>query len=154
MLEVTSAGVRRFLDLLLRHCRQAEGIAVDCSEAMLTRARDRFAGHPRVRIVEHDLADPLPDLGRFDVIVSSFAIHHLTDARKRALYGELFALLAPGGLFCNLEHVVSPTPRLHAAFYQAMGITPEDEDPSSKLVDVETQLAWLREIGIIDVDCL
>jgi hypothetical protein len=34
-----------------------------------------------------------------------------------------------------------------------MGITPEQEDRSNKLLDVETQLRWLREIGFADVDC-
>ena len=30
----------------------------------------------------------------------------------------------------------------------------ERDDPSNKLLDVETQLAWLREIGFADADCL
>ena len=34
-----------------------------------------------------------------------------------------------------------------------MGTAPEDEDPSNKLLDVETQLEWLRDIGFVDVDC-
>jgi hypothetical protein len=38
-------------------------------------------------------------------------------------------------------------------FLGRVGARPEDEDPSNNLLDVETQLGWLREIGFEEVDC-
>ena len=130
-----------------------EAVAVDFSPAMLEAAARRFDGDPSVTIKIHNLDYPLPALGKFDAVVSCFAIHHVTHERKRALYAEIYTLLNPGGIFCNLEHVASPTVRLHEEMLTHLGKTPENEDPSNKLLDVETQLQWLREIGFVDVDC-
>lgn len=144
-------GDGRLMALLLVRCPEAEGVALDFSPTMLDRARERFEGDDRVRVVEHDLAQPLPDLGPRDAICTSFAIHHLTDERKRQLYVECWEMLEPGGVFCNLEHVSSPTSTLHQKFLDAIE---GEEDASNILLDVETQLTWLREIGFEDVDCL
>jgi len=146
-------GDGRLLTLLQVDRREMFGVGVDFSEVMLEAARKRFADDERIELVRHDFAEPLPALGRFNVVVSSFAIHHLEHERKRALYGEVFDLLEPGGVFANLEHVASPTHRLHLAFFTAIGEPLEDEDPSDRLLDVETQLGWLRELGFDDVDC-
>ncbi len=113
----------------------------------------RFAGDERIELVEHDLAEPLPALGNCDAVVSSFAIHHLEHERKRSLYGEVFDLHEPDGVFANFEHVASPTHRLHMAFFAAIEEPLENEDPSDRLLDVATQLEWLRELGFDDVDC-
>jgi tRNA (cmo5U34)-methyltransferase len=129
------------------------GVGLDFSEMMLAAARERFAHDTRIELVQHDMAQPLPDLGHFDAVVSSMAIHHLEHARKRSLYGEVLELLEPGGVFANFEHVASPTPRLHRAFFAAIGEPLEHEDPSDRLLDVGTQLRWLRELGFDDVDC-
>jgi tRNA (cmo5U34)-methyltransferase len=166
LLECLPPSTGRVLDLgsgdgrLLALVRLAqpgiEAVALDFSDTMLERLRERFAGAPRVRVVAHDLSEPLPaaSLGRFDAIISSFAIHHLTHPRKRELYAEVYALLSPGGVFLNLEHVSSATSALHHQFLASMNVAPDDEDPSNKLLDMETQLAWMRTIGFTDVDCL
>jgi tRNA (cmo5U34)-methyltransferase len=163
LLEFIPAGTRRILDLgtgdgrLLALVRSAnpdtEAVAVDFSPAMLEAARKRFAGDSRVSVVELSMDSSLPKLGPFDAVISSFAIHHLVHERKRALYAEIYGLLNSEGVFCNLEHVSSPSDRLHAEFLHRIGFTVETEDPSNKLLDSETQLGWLREIGFVDVDC-
>jgi tRNA (cmo5U34)-methyltransferase len=146
-------GDGRLLALLKRDRPEIVGVGIDFSEVMLDAARKRFADDGCVELVQHDLAEPLPELGRFDVVISSFAIHHLEHDRKRSLYGEVFDLLEPGGVFANFEHVASPTHRLHLAFFEAIGEPIEDEDPSDRLLDVHTQLEWLRALGFDDVDC-
>jgi len=165
LLEFIPKTARRILDLgtgngrLLALVKSAlatsgvDSVAIDFSPAMLEAAAERFAGDSSVKVVAHNLDQPLPALGRFDAVVSCFAIHHLVHERKRALYAEVFSLLTPGGVFCNLEHVASPTPRLHEEFLHSIGNTVDTEDPSNKLLDLETQLQWLREIGFVDVDC-
>jgi tRNA (cmo5U34)-methyltransferase len=163
LLECVPTTVKRVLDLgtgdgrLLGLVKLAHpdvtAVAIDFSPAMLEAARRRFGNDPSVTVVVHNLEDSLPDLGNFDAVVSSFAIHHLAHERKRALYEEVYAMLNRGGIFCNLEHVASPTPDLHEEFLHRIGSTVESEDPSNKLLDLEIQLRWLREIGFGDVDC-
>ena len=148
-------GDGRLLALVRLNNPSIEGVALDFSDPMIEKAEKRFANDNKVTIVKHDFSLPLPkvQLGHFDAIVSSLAIHHLTHSRKKQLYTEIFNILNPKGVFCNLEHVSSPTENLHWKFVAAIGWTPETEDPSNKLLDVHTQLQWLREIGFMDVDC-
>jgi SAM-dependent methyltransferase len=146
-------GDGRLLALVKLDHPNVTAIAIDFSPAMLDAASKRFAGDQSVTVAAHNLENPLPDLGSFDAVISSFAIHHLTHERKRILYGEIYGRLNPDGVFCNLEHVASPTPQLHEEFLQRIGCKVETEDPSNQLLDLETQLRWLREAGFHDVDC-
>src|SRR5687767_10829473 len=92
LLELLPPNPRRVLDVgcgdgrllaLVKLARPGiEGVALDFSPTMLDAARERFAGDAAITVVVHNFAAPLPDLGKFDVVVSSFAIHHVDDARK------------------------------------------------------------------------
>jgi len=145
------SGDGRLLALVMAAHPAAELVALDFSPLMLDKLRQRFGKQSRVSIVAHDFDKTLPNMGRFDAVISSFAIHHVHHGRKRVLYEEIFNLLTPCGVFCNLEHVASPTPVLHRAFLTA--ISWEREDPSNKLLDLEVELTWLRDIGFANVDC-
>ena len=146
-------GDGALMDLVLQHCPSVErGVAIDRSEPMLTRARARFATDARVAVRDGDLNDPVDGFGRFDVIVSGFAIHHLAHERKRELFREVHAALNRGGTFANLEVVASETPERHAEFLAAIGRTADD--PEDNLAPIDDQCAWMRAVGFDNVGCL
>jgi cyclopropane fatty-acyl-phospholipid synthase-like methyltransferase len=161
LLEALPSQVRRVLDLgtgdgrLLALVRSrhpgAQGVGIDSSQAMLTHAEERFASDAAIELVVHDLNQPLTVLAPFDVVVSGLAIHHLDDERKRALFSEVHAMLAPDGVFANLDLVASSTVQQHERFRQAIGR--EEDDPADRLADMCEQLAWLRDAGFQEVDC-
>ena len=166
--------------ILAQHS-DAQAVLIDFSEPMLAAARLALADHrPAPIFAVADLADAgwtaaVREQVPFDVIASSYAIHHLSDARKRALYAEIFALLAPGGVFVNVEHVASATPRVETlsdalmidsihAYQRGKGADLSREQvardfvhrpdkAANILAPVEDQCAWLRAIGFRDVDC-
>lgn len=194
MLRLIDAGglpVRSFLDLgcgggalaaaLLERYPQANATLVDFSEPMLIEARERLASFgTQCRFLQADLSsrDWLRDAGSqapYDAAVSGYAIHHLTDDRKRALYGEVFELLRPGAFFLNIEHVSSPGPWLTSVFDDVMtdslyayqrsigsGKTRDEvaseyvhrpDKQENILAPVQDQCEWLRALGYQDVDC-
>lgn len=118
------------------------------------------------RTTSPDLADPLPS-GPWDAVVSALAIHHLDDCAKRTLFGRVHQALASGGMFVNAELVGAPTSffqDLYAAWHRSRameaGSTPEEWAGAEERMrfdrwaTVERQLAWLREVGFADADCL
>jgi SAM-dependent methyltransferase len=163
LVDVLPASPRRVLDLSCGDGRLAalvlehrpsidEVVATDISPPMMELARQRFAGDDRVDVREWDLNTPLTPLGPFDLVVTGFAVHHVDDARKRALFAEVAAQLNPGGAFANLEVVASATPERHAEFLARIGRTVDD--PEDRLAPVESQLTWMRAAGLANVDCL
>jgi SAM-dependent methyltransferase len=171
------------LALALESHPSAHGVGVDGSADMLAAARERFgrlpSPTPAPQLIQADLGDPdwaahLPAV-KYDAVTSGFAIHHLEDAAKRRLYGQIFGLLRPGGVLINIEHVASASPLGEALFDQTYGehqararraageeVTVEQvaaelaarpDKAANKLAPVHTQLQWLRDIGFADVDC-
>lgn len=144
-------GDGRLLALVRGRYSEAEGIGLDSSAPMLDRAQERFNGDPFIELREHDLRGRLPEMGVSDAFVSGLAVHHLEDERKQELFGEVHALLTPGGVFANLDLVRSASSRLHERFRREIGRV--EDDPTDRLAELSEQIGWLREIGFSEVDC-
>ncbi|MEO2006447.1 MAG: class I SAM-dependent methyltransferase [Candidatus Poribacteria bacterium] len=185
------ADVRGCLDLgcgdgvlgaaVLDRYPSAHGVFVDFSQPMLDAAANRLADDAdRADLIHLDYGSTnwvtkLGSQGPFDVVVSGFSIHHQTDGRKRELYGEILDILAPGGVFLNVEHVASASPWVTRIFDElfidalygrhvsgggeksrsdlAHEYYYRPEKAANILAPVDEQCRWLREIGYEDVDC-
>lgn len=165
---------------LLNRFPAAQGIFADFSEPMLAAVHQKVSDMPQATIVTADFGQPdwVPTVaahGPIDGVVSGFAIHHQPDDRKQAIYAEIYDLLAPGGIFLNLEHVASATAagealfdeffvdHLHAHHVKAEPQSQREaiaqkyynrpDKVENILAPVESQCQWLRAIGYRDVDC-
>lgn len=188
LLGASARPIERVLDLgcgdgLLGHVAldafpEAYCTFADVSETMLAAARERLAGYEgRASFVVCDYSDSswlnLVE-GPYDAVLSGYSIHHQPDERKHGVYGEIHWLLAPEGIFINVEHVSSRTrwvEQRHDDYFvdslyahgvkrdpgitrQAMyDLYRERRDQGANiLAPVEEQCHWLRELGYIDVD--
>ncbi|MGC1132770.1 MAG: class I SAM-dependent methyltransferase [Nitrososphaeraceae archaeon] len=69
-------GDGRLIRLIKTNRPDTEAVGLDVSPTMLKSTREHFANDPRVKFIEHDLGQPLPDLGYFDAVVTGFTIHN------------------------------------------------------------------------------
>ena len=152
----------------------------DFSEPMLEAVREGLDGKTGMSIVKADFTTPgwletVEARKPFDLVVSGFAIHHQRNERKKELYAEIFELLAPGGVFLNLEHVSSATPPVGRLFddffvdhlYQYHAAKDPEatresiadtyyhrpDKAENILAPVQEQCKWLRDMRFEDVDC-
>ena len=195
LLNTRPEPVRSFIDLgcgdgilgaaLMEKYPESHGVLADFSEPMLEQARIQLRDFAhQLQFVNLDYAEPAwvdkilalsLTKGKFDAIVSRYSIHHQPDERKRIIYEDIFGLLAPGGWFINIEHIL-PSATLATDLLNKHIIDgrytievgnggtktrqeiadiflnrPDKE--TNLLTSIETQCGWLREIGFEQVDC-
>lgn len=77
-----------------------ELVGLDASPFMAEVAKEKIEAFPNVRfeMLYGDIRDTLRLCGprKFDLIISSFAVHHLNGPEKQALFRDLLGMLEPG----------------------------------------------------------
>lgn len=153
--------------LLQARYSQARLTAVDISAEALKECRLRVPSE-LVSIIEADMSDLSFESGSFSLVISSLAIHHLIDEKKRGLYANTFDWLSPGGFFviCDRfkedgDYLREVNRRIWKERARARGATIEElerwsqheieHDNPGKLTD---QVKMLKDAGFATADCV
>ena len=167
------AGTGAASRVILDHFTAARAILADFSAQMMEQGEVELKPYEgRYRYAEFDLAAAgswpagLPD--PVDAVISSLSVHHLADDRKRSLFGEILARLAPGGWYLNYDPVLAPDLVVEEAWLRAA----DRRDPAAAerrqhrtaeeqfryenhvryMIPLEPQLGFLRAAGFEGVD--
>ena len=183
---LSERGQNRILDLgcgdgiithgLLKIDDSISATLIDGSEDMLNKARERLKEVKNIQYIHASFQELLEkDIlnSKFNFIVSSMAIHHLTMEGKRSLFRKIHSYLNGGGYFVNIDVVLAPTDPLDIWYMELWQEWMDEKkalleikgEPSTDIVkrykDLEenkpntlnAQLNAMKEIGFKDVDC-
>ena len=176
------AGMGRFTNKIMKKFPKASVVCLDGSTKMLDVAKAKLGRTEKnVTFVHKDFGDSswVDTLsGKFDVIVSTGAIHHISDQRKQPLFKEIFGLLNDDGYFINSDLFKSKYDIMTEMYYDDVwarhiqrktkevlnidrsieevrkrmyaALDKEGDNPST----IEDQLQHLHEAGFSVADCV
>lgn len=160
------SGTGLMSSCILEKYPEAKMTLIDLSDKMMEIAKDRFSGRSNINYVTDDYTTH-EFHGKFDIIVSSLSIHHLTDEEKKNLYRRVYTLLNEGGFFVNADQVLGQTPFIETLYkndwnykIENSGLSQEEiasaheRTKLDKMSTLEDQLNWLKDSGFEDVDCV
>ena len=138
---------------------------VDISEEMLNIAKGRLKAYSNLEYQVSDYSKKLP-AGKYDLIVSSLSIHHLSDKSKIQLFHEVKKSLTPNGIFINADQVLGETSDIEKFYHSTWlsevrrnGITETelevalDRMKEDKMSTLSSQITWLKNAGFAEVNC-
>lgn len=177
-----ACGEGLLAEAILERHPAASVVGLDRSPAMRAAASARlarFGGRFAARPFELDEAGWRREHAGLHAVVSSLTIHHLDAAGKRALFADVYRMLAPGGALVVADVVEAATPEAAALYADEWDAAvrrraieldgrpdaydyfvrerwnmyrypePDSYDMPSPLAD---QLGWLREAGFVSVE--
>jgi tRNA (cmo5U34)-methyltransferase len=162
------AGTGLFSMHVLQKYPNAAFVLYDVAPKMLNVARERFRESASQFQYILDDYRYFQSSKRFDLVVSSLSIHHLTDSEKKALFKRVYTALSNKGVFINVDQIRGPTPSLQELYWtkwlkkvREKGAAEEKISESiqrrvtyDKDALLTEQLQWLRDAGFANVDCI
>ena len=151
-------GTGYFVEKFLRRFPGAQVWAVDGAAAMIDLARARLGPlAERVHFVVGDfrnLSGLLPEGESFDVVFSSFALHHLARDAKEAVVRQARERLRTGGWFLNADIHVADSPEIEQRIQEirVRGIVERGWGRDARFADTQATRRFLDQLEARDGD--
>lgn len=140
---------------------------IDVAEKMLSEAKEKL------KCFKNDFDFTVADYSeiksfgkKFDLIISSLSIHHLSDIEKQNLFKKIYAHLKLGGIFINADQVLGETEEIDKIYrnrwleqVKAKGTTEQELNAAhermkqDKMSTLSSQIKWLNDAGFVNVNC-
>jgi len=160
-------GTGLFSEIFLNKFPDAKMDLVDLAEDMLNIAKERFSDNSNLNFFLKDILNFSPG-GKYDLVISSLAIHHLELDDQKRLYNKIFNWLKNDGIFVNGEMIAGETEfsnKMYEKWILAKAKDDDDLDGEAKSAAIERlkldkkvpisiHLKWLKSAGFSHVDCL
>jgi tRNA (cmo5U34)-methyltransferase len=156
------AGTGLMSEFVMQRVGAASLYLLDESTDMLAKAQERLTQYKMTLFIQ-SMTESLPAM-QFHAVVSSVAIHHLSDEDKRNLFKRIYQSLAPGGIFVNAEQILGET-EWHQQLYEEMHLdgasvlgsdgeeihAAKERMSYDKCATLPDQISWLKKIGFQNV---
>jgi putative AdoMet-dependent methyltransferase len=136
------------LSELIASC--GELVSVDVSENMEAIAKLKVRHLTNRRFIKADILEVFtPELGEFDVVISTYTVHHLTDEEKQRLFALVFDHLLPGGsaVFGDLMVQNSSEKEAKIQRYLALGY-------QATAQSISEEFFWILDTAIVGLERL
>jgi tRNA (cmo5U34)-methyltransferase len=151
-------GTGYFTERFLHYYPNSTVIAIDGAKAMTDLANARLGGlasRVDIRVADFRWLDQLGlQADSFDVVYSSYALHHLNREEKQSVAAQALQLLKMDGWFLNADLIVADSPQMEERIQQlrVQGILERANREDAPFRDAATTRAYLDEIERQDGD--
>lgn len=159
-------GTGLFSEMFLKKFPDANMDLVDLTESMLDIALERLKNYKNLNFFLTDILDFSPN-EKYDLIISSLAIHHLKYEDQEQLYKNIFKWLNNEGIFVNAEMVAGESEyitKINENWVNSKlknNNSMDDENKNLAIdrmkldnkIPVSIHLKWLKNSGFSNIDC-
>ncbi|MFX1260084.1 MAG: GNAT family N-acetyltransferase [Promethearchaeota archaeon] len=160
-------GTGNLSKLIKTHFPNSKLTSIDISQNMIELAKEKLSEYNNIEFLIDDF-NSISFTTRYDVILSSLAIHHLSsDEDKIEFYTKIYNALNHGGVFYNLDNIKGSNDYLQEMYVEewkkflkrnysldAIDSILADHRREDSPAILFNQLKWLEMIGFKSVDVI